>query len=1618
MAFTPHSCNVVALLCAPKMEEAPIVLVSGDSTLGPGCLIPIGTNCLVYEATDAAGNTSLCEFCIIVNEWPNTITALACNDNIQLSLDETCMADVTADMVLEGGPYGCYDDYIVLVTDDRGNIIDMDDDTSNGTQLGWRHIKKCYTVTVIDPATGNSCWGEICVEDKLDPIIVGCDNDTVGCTANTDPGAVATPSGIDACDPFVSMTYVDWVTDGSCATGFERIISRRWTATDECGNSTTCEQVIFVELTSLFDVVLPPNYDDLSAPALECDKKYDADKVPDDISTWQHVLDFPYCVDGYLLDSANWFATGGNLALPAGPARDLSGERLPMALGWNCLDSGPYEGHPSPYGSYYDEHPQWSLFGACWGPNEVNDWVGTGFPTGIDCSNLVAEYRDTKINVADPNCDAGDVGCYKVLRQWTLLDWCTGEVGGHNQIIKVLDKHGPTVLAPDQIDVGTDPWYCSGRFDVPAPWITDNCSEDIEWNVTTKYGSVFGTAETGYLVTDIPLGSWPLYIEAYDCCGNKTIDSIIMNVVDNTPPVCISEDRVQLSLAGSQSPGTNYSAICAEDLNKASYDNCTNWLWYKMIRVDELQGTANGSFADNTVACGGVNGDDDALQPGNQVYFDDCAKFCCDDADQVVLVVLRVHDVDPGAGAVSPLAYTPPGGSLVGHFTDCWVEIDVRDKAQPIVVAPPDMVVSCMFWFDDSDDALTDPDNATFGRVVTDLGDRQKVKTWDIVCDAWCEDHPKYDYEPSRNRPVIAATACDFYNDLYDASHPDDKYELVWGYDGYVIRTCGITPTIRANDQRECGQGLITRDVTVSYPSPHGGSTTYRDRQEIWVIDCDPFFINNDNCFDDEDCIQWPIFCQQPQPLDGCGADVDPYTNPQLGYPVVENGCDDNCALVAVEYEDERFTIEDTACFKIIRTWTVIDWCTYDPFDFDPDNPVGRWEWVQVIVVRDQIDPVVDVTEGDCEPLTYVNDPVLGCIGHVDLCATATDDCSPDTWLVYDYKIDVYSDKSGAYGDFDLYVGKLTPDQADKGIFLDCESEAAYDQACYYNPFADDPTQPFCASGTYPIGVHTIYWFVEDGCGNVVKEAYEFEIKDCKEPTPYCKNGIITVVMPANGEICVWASDLDDGSFDNCTATEDLLIYFNGNVADSVLCWDCDDFEAAGADDKLLVDVEIWIEDEAGNTDFCKTTIEIQDNNDVCPGSGTVVGISGALENPRMSEGVQDVEMLLNGNMDDMSSNDGTYAFFDLPLFGDYAVAPSKNDDPTNGVSTSDLVAIQRHLLGRVEFTDAFQYIAADVNNTENVSAADISGLRKLILGSTADFNNPIYRGQTSWRFVDKSHSFADLTNPWGWPETIEYVNLDQKMRNIDFHAVKIGDINGDAVNNGLTGNGTRGNGTLTFATADAKLSAGDQYRMDVTADNFDAIAGYQFTMQYDAAVEFAGIESGALTVSNENVGVSRMSEGLITMSWNTLDSKTIGSDEVLFTIVLDVISNVQLSNAINVNSTITKAEAYEVDLSAKGLALNFRDGGATVSVFELYQNTPNPFKTGTVIGFNLPEAMPAVLTIYDVAGKVLMVSEIAGQKGYNETTMTKAQLNGAGVLYYQLDAADHTATKRMILID
>ncbi|MFN0016099.1 MAG: hypothetical protein ACKVU2_16270, partial [Saprospiraceae bacterium] len=628
-----------------------------------------------YQVADAAGNTATCSFKITINSYPNPVNSLVCNNLTQVSLDPNCSAYVNADQVLEGGPYKCYDDYVVEVDKTlpfgNGPWIRV----SKGpafpgfgapTPLGPGDVGKTYQVKVSDPLTGNHCWGNLLVEDKFAPVL-DCDPTYVACNAssfepcvdpitilptapvqlppsfvahgggtafslagNTQPGGyylnltnndnlpltvtgfgirwgnpqfgqvnppqtvdifarpttyvgfetnaaawtnlgpvvytvmppyfatgtgplsngnllqkvtiqpgathafhifgrtacpifnyfnstgpqtnfpwvmqggpitlglfgplfqagamsapniqvlfekqappTCLPNGLvlnqtafqigqgtyranagagtpvlDACSD-VTLTYVDSSVDEPCTSSNSKTITRKWTAKDASGNTSTCNQTVNVLRPTLGDLELPPSYDDLDEPAIPC---------------------------GGVYPTPDWVTSQGLQGWPL-----VFGKPVGCDFGWN--------------------------------------------------------YNDVRIDVCD--------GTYKVRRRWTILNWCTGLNTDHDQIIKIKDDVAPTFTCPANITVGTDPFTCCATVDLPDFIVTDNCSRikkvsamvitfDPQTNQQTGMQVVAGGASdfpgNNYWDRDtmavlgsttcLPIGTHRVIYQVEDDCGN------------------------------------------------------------------------------------------------------------------------------------------------------------------------------------------------------------------------------------------------------------------------------------------------------------------------------------------------------------------------------------------------------------------------------------------------------------------------------------------------------------------------------------------------------------------------------------------------------------------------------------------------------------------------------------------------------------------------------------------------------------------------------------------------------------------------------------------------------------------------------------------------------------------------------------------------------------------------------------------------------------------------------------------------------------------------------------------------------------------------------------------
>ena len=369
---------------------------------------------------------------------------------------------------------------------------------------------------------------------------------------------------------------------------------------------------------------------------------------------------------------------------------------------------------------------------------------------------------------------------------------------------------------------------------------------------------------------------------------------------------------------------------------------------------------------------------------------------------------------------------------------------------------------------------------------------------------------------------------------------------------------------------------------------------------------------------------------------------------------------------------------------------------------------------------------------------------------------------------------------------------------------------------------------------------------------------------------------------------------------------------------------------------------------------------------------------------------------------------DGAFDFAAVAKNGDYTITPMKNDDSNNGISTFDLLLISKHILNVEPLSSPYKMLAADANNSKSISTLDLVAIRKAILRVNTEFPN-----NTSWRFVDADHVFG--SNVYDFPE---FISLDGSAAPADFIAVKVGDVNGTAIPNDLLGSDTRTfAGDLALSLEATQVAAGETFTVDFTANDFRNIAGYQFTLGFDnTAVDFVDVATNLEGLSAKNFGLTKLNEGVITTSWNSNKGVTAANGDVLFSITFRANEAVNTKELLSINSRYTESEAYNgSDLYNVVLEFN---GNTVSNGFELYQNTPNPFKAETTIGFNMPEAGAVTLKIYDVSGRVLRLIEMDAVKGANSVNVTRDGIDATGVLYYQLETATETATKKMILVD
>ncbi|MEE9439836.1 MAG: SdrD B-like domain-containing protein, partial [Saprospiraceae bacterium] len=194
--------------------------------------------------------------------------AMSCLGNINISLDSDCSVEIkpslilTSDMV-DGAAYA------VMLTTQSGEVI------PNAVLTG-AHIGTTVVAKVIESCSGNSCWTQILVEDKLKPVI-DCQDAIIACNKVSE---FSGPFAQDNCGGVVEVVMLsDDISTLDCDPLYSAEISRSYQATDQYGNkSDICKMKIKVERVKLNDIVFPDSLLMSKGTALTCSG---FDTIPD-----------------------------------------------------------------------------------------------------------------------------------------------------------------------------------------------------------------------------------------------------------------------------------------------------------------------------------------------------------------------------------------------------------------------------------------------------------------------------------------------------------------------------------------------------------------------------------------------------------------------------------------------------------------------------------------------------------------------------------------------------------------------------------------------------------------------------------------------------------------------------------------------------------------------------------------------------------------------------------------------------------------------------------------------------------------------------------------------------------------------------------------------------------------------------------------------------------------------------------------------------------------------------------------------------------------------------------------------------------------------------------------
>jgi uncharacterized repeat protein (TIGR01451 family) len=1172
----------------------------------------------VWTAIDSCGNSGICKQLITVQD--TTKPTITCPADITLNCEDGVNPS-------KSGSATATDNCTDVITN-----ISYSDSKTIGNCISNYSLSRTWMAT---DSCGNSktCVQKIQVQDTTKPIIICPASIFIDCISKNDTSNTGSATATDNCLGLMSnLSFSDILVRGKCAGDFK--LTRTWMATDSCGNSSSCVQIISVENISTPEITCPAditvNCDDAASP-LTTGKATATAKCSGVINTIDYIdeRNGTGCSTGLIINRT-WSAVDscGNIATcvqhiylidtvkpvitcPKNVTVNCQIQITPANTGTataidNC--SGVVTNikftDDRTNGSCVDNYSitrTWEAYDSCGNmqtciqkiaiqdttrpkvfcPEDLTlncdvslDPERTGKASAKDnCTNLVTEFTYTDVR-KNGSCSDN----FSLVRTWVGYDSC-GNKNSCTQLIKVQDTSKPEILCPPDISISCE--LSKDTSVTGAATASDKCTEVIK-NITYIDLRTNGSCSNSYLITR----TW----RASDSCGNVSTCQQSISIEDTTKPVvlCPVNKTINCDVAADTAITGVATATdnCSGMINDITYvDNKTrgscndNYFIVRTWTAVDSCGNASTCLQNITVQ--------DTTKP--IVYCPSNITINCDaSADTSITGVAT--GIDNCTDIVFNIAYTNAkiNGSCrnnyiisrtwtaedsCGNIGSCIQLISVQDTTPPVITCPVDLTINC--------DVSTDPSSTGKAKASDNCsGKVSNIIYSDVKTIGGCNDN----YTISRT--WTAKDSCGNSGSCLQTISIQNNIKPTMNCPPDVTISChgNTDPASTGTASAVGGCKNVPLKVKFTDVSTNGSCGRNYTITRTWIA--------IDSCGNVNSCIQTisikdtikPSITCPPNTTINCQQNASPSF---LGIATASDDCTNQ--VTDITYADTRINGSCPDNYAITRKWTAIDSCG------------NANACIQSITVRDSSKPVIT-----CPPNVTINCQQNSTPFSTGT-ATATDNCTDVITNIThidnrtngscndNFTINRNWTAKDSCGNSNSCLQKITVRDTSKPL-ITCPADITLDCQFISSPsgagvatatdnctdivtnitFADNKTNVIC-NNNYSI---TRVWTAIDSCGNVNNCIQKIRVQDTTKPSITCPVDISIDCQSNSSPLNTGKATATDECTDVVTNITNKDVRTNGSCRDNYII------------------TRTWTAvDSCGNANSCIQIITVQDTS-------------------------------------------------------------------------------------------------------------------------------------------------------------------------------------------------------------------------------------------------------------------------------------------------------------------------------------------------------------------------------------------------------------------------------------